>query len=208
MTIGTVYVVDDDAAVRDALALLLKGIGAEVQTYDSGESFLASFRPEPCNGPACLLADVRMPGMSGLRLQEWLVERKVRLPVIIMTGHADVPLALRAMKGGATDFVEKPFDPVALGDLVRDTLSAEAALLRERQEQAVIAARFALLSEREREVLDRIVEGKTSKAIGAELGISPRTAEAHRARIMAKLRARSLAEVVQYALTHRMLGRQ
>lgn len=208
MGIGTVYIVDDDAAVRNALALLLRGIGADVQTYESGEAFLAGFGARRRNGPACLLVDVRMPGMSGLRLQEWLIERKIRLPVIVMTGHADVPMALRAMKGGAADFVEKPFDPVALGDLVRDTLSAEASLQRERQKHAALAARFALLSGRERDVLDRIIEGKTNKVIAAELGISPRTAEAHRARIMKKLHARSLAEVVQCALTLRMSGDQ
>lgn len=205
---GTVYVVDDDKAVRDALALLLRGIGAKVQTFDSGESFLAGFAGQRPDGPACLLVDVRMPGMSGLRLQQWLAERKIRLPVIVMTGHADVPMALRAMKGGAADFIEKPFDPTALSDLVRDTLLAEASSQRERQKHAALAARFELLSEREREVLDRITEGKTSRAIAEELRISPRTVEAHRARIMEKLRAHSLAEIVHCAVLHRMSSRE
>lgn len=193
----TVYVVDDDAAIRDALRLLLKSSGMRVETFASAEEFLGTCRP-PLAG--CLLVDVRMPGMSGLELQEALAAHGVRLPVIVITGHGDVAMAVRAMKAGALDFIEKPFDNVALLECLRNTLTRAADTRRHEQEMAQTSARLALLTQREREVMQLLIAGKSNKVIAADLGISTRTVEVHRARIMEKLKARSLADVVRIAL--------
>ncbi len=193
----TVYVVDDDAAIRDALRLLLKSSGMRVETCASAEEFLGACRP-PLSG--CLLVDVRMPGMSGLELQEALATHGVRLPVIVITGHGDVAMAVRAMKAGAVDFIEKPFDNAALLECLRNALARAANAHQHEMKSAEVAAHLALLTQREREVMQLLIAGKSNKVIAADLAISARTVEVHRARIMEKLKARSLADVVRIAL--------
>ncbi len=193
----TVHVVDDDAAIRDALRLLLKSSGMRVETHASAEQFLGACRP-PVSG--CLLVDVRMPGMSGLELQEALAARGIRLPVIVITGHGDVAMAVRAMKAGAVDFIEKPFDNAALLECLRNALARAANAHQHEMKSAEVAAHLALLTQREREVMQLLIAGKSNKVIAADLAISARTVEVHRARIMEKLKARSLADVVRIAL--------
>ncbi len=193
----TVHVVDDDAAIRDALRLLLKSSGMRVETHASAEQFLGACRP-PVSG--CLLVDVRMPGMSGLELQEALAARGIRLPVIVITGHGDVAMAVRAMKAGAVDFIEKPFDNAALLECLRNALARAADTHQHEMKSAEVAAHLALLTQREREVMQLLIAGKSNKVIAADLAISARTVEVHRARIMEKLKARSLADVVRIAL--------
>jgi two-component system response regulator FixJ len=199
----TIHVVDDDEAVRDSLRLMLEANGYEVAAYPSGDSFIERLPAEP---GGCLLIDVRMPGRGGLEVQEELRARHVPLPVIIMTGHGEVPLAVRAMKAGAVDFVEKPFsDEVILASITR---ALELGEHNRQQETAVagIAARLALLTERERQVLEGLVAGQPNKVIAYELSISPRTVEIHRARVMEKMQARSLSELVRMALAAGISG--
>ena len=191
-----VVVVDDDAAVRDSMRALLESAGYEVKDYASAKTFLKD--PVPAGG--CLVTDIRMPEMDGLELQEEITKRGMDIPVVIMTGHGDVPLAVRAMKAGALDFVEKPFDDEGM------LASVQRALLighqeRARQAEAKAAQELiALLTPRERNVLEKLVAGRSNKVAAYELGISPRTIEIHRANIMDKMHARSLSEVVRIAL--------
>ena len=193
----TVFVIDDDEAVRDSLGALLELADLKVRTFASAESFLAD--PEIVQG-GCVVADVRMPGMSGVELQEEIQRRDLPLPVIIVTGHGDVPLAVRAMKSGAIDFLEKPFDDEAMLASVRRGL-AQGRDTRERAAGAK-AAQEALcqLTQREREVLEHLISGKSNKIVAYELGISPRTVEIHRAHLMEKLKARNLSDLVRVAL--------
>lgn len=193
----TIYIVDDDEAVRGALALLMKSAGLKAETYESADAFLRNYNPE-CNG--CLVADVRMPGMSGLELQQELVNRKVDIPVIIMTGHGDVAMAVNAMKAGASDFIEKPFRNQDLLNKIQQSLTKADELHANHQHRAEALERLGLLSKREREVMDLLVKGKLNKQIAAELDISIRTVEAHRAKIMDKLQANSLPDVVRISL--------
>jgi two-component system response regulator FixJ len=193
----TIYIVDDDEAVRGALALLMKSAGLKAETYESADAFLRNYNPE-CNG--CLVADVRMPGMSGLELQRELVSRKIDIPVIIMTGHGDVAMAVSAMKAGASDFIEKPFRNQDLLDKIQFSLAKADELQASHQHRAEALERLALLSKREREVMDLLVQGKLNKQVAAELDISIRTVEAHRAKIMDKLQANSLPDVVRISL--------
>ncbi|OGI51054.1 MAG: DNA-binding response regulator [Candidatus Muproteobacteria bacterium RIFCSPHIGHO2_02_FULL_65_16] len=193
-----VYVVDDDDAIRDSLRLLLRSAGLQAKTFASAQQFLDAYI-EPA--PGVLLVDVRMPGMSGLELQELLAARKITLPVIIITGHGHVAMAVRAMKVGAADFIEKPFDNEALLECIRKTLARAADARRLQAHGAEAAARLARLTPREREVLELLVAGKSNKAIASDLGISARTVEVHRAKIMEKLDARSLSDVVRISLT-------
>jgi len=192
-----ILIVDDDADVRDSLRALLESAGFEVRDFDSARSVL-----EDANlaQGACLIADIRMPDMDGLTLQEELVSRRVGLPVIIVTGHGDVPLAVRAMKAGAVDFIEKPFDD----ELLLQSIAWALARGKENRDQASLAqtaaARIALLTERERQVLERLVAGQANKVIAYELDISPRTVEIHRAHVMEKMQAKSLSDVVRFAL--------
>lgn len=197
-TLGVVYVVDDDEAVRDSLQWLLEASSYRVQTYDSAEAFLAGFDP---NAIACLILDVRMPGMSGLELQDELLARKLALPIIFITGHGDVPMAVSTMKKGAVDFIEKPFDQTALKALVERMLAhaREAAASAERQR--LNEALLARLTPREQQVLERIVAGRLNKQIADDLGISIKTVEAHRANIMDKLRANTVADLMRVALS-------
>jgi FixJ family two-component response regulator len=189
-----VYVVDDDEAIRDALRLLMKSAGLRVQCCASAEEFLATYRPDV---PACLVLDVRMPGMSGLELQHVLNERHIGIPVVIMTGHGDVPMAVRAMKEGAVDFVEKPFKNDVLLERVKDGLKRDVEARAKSRHVAEAASRIASLTQREREVMDLLIQGKRNKTIASELGISNRTVEAHRAKIMEKMQAHSISDIMR-----------
>lgn len=192
-----VHVVDDDDAVRDSLGLLLESSGFSVKTYDSATAFLDDL---PARASGCVLTDVRMPDLDGLALQRRLVELGIGLPVIVMTGHADVPIAVEALKAGATDFLEKPFNDDQLLAAVRNALAASQRAHDEAAAVAGIVARLASLTPREREVLDRLVAGQPNKTIAYDLGSSPRTVEVHRARVMEKMGARSLAELVRMTI--------
>ena len=184
---AAVFVVDDDPAVRDSIAMFIRAEGLEVRTFDSARSLLAEW--ERCK-PGCLIVDLRLPGASGLDLQERLAGDDNAPPIIFLTGYGTVPAAVRALKAGAMDFLEKPFDPAVLLALVRE------ALARDRARRADIR-RLDALTRREREVLGKVVEGETNKVIAANLGISVRTVELHRARGMRKLGVRSVAELVR-----------
>lgn len=192
-----VHVVDDDEAVRDSLGVLLQSAGFSVRTYDSAAALLKAL---PRGGAGCVLTDVRMPEIDGLALQRRLSELGVRLPVIVMTGHGDVPIAVGALKAGAADFLEKPFDDAQLLAAVSAALAASRRSREEQTAIADIAERVASLTPREREVLDRLVEGQANKTIAYGLGSSPRTVEVHRARVMEKMGARSLADLVRMTL--------
>jgi two-component system response regulator FixJ len=192
-----VHVVDDDEAVRRSLALLLSSYAMQAETHDSAETVLSRL---DTLRPGCLIVDIRMPGMDGLELQAELSRRQCALPVIIVTGHADVGLAVRAMKAGAVDFIEKPYSE---GDLLRAVRRALERMVDTRQNAAsaeAAQARITALTPRERDVLGRLVEGRPNKVIAHELGISPRTVEIHRANLMEKLSCRSLAEAVRMAI--------
>jgi two-component system response regulator FixJ len=191
------FIVDDDAAVRDSLRALLESAGFAVTDFDSANALLES--PAIRNG-SCVVADIRMPDMDGLTLQEELSRREILLPVIIVTGHGDVPLAVRAMKAGAVDFIEKPFDEQVILHSVQKAL----AMARETRDQTSLTkeaeSRIAGLTARERQVLEHLVAGRSNKVIAYELDISPRTVEIHRAHLMEKVQARSLSDLIQLAL--------
>lgn len=193
----TVYIVDDEEPVRNALCFLAKSDGLNFESFDSAQAFLDSLENI---GPGCLLLDVCMPDMTGLELQVALHERKAEIPVIILTGHADVATAVRAMKGGATDFIEKPFDSEDLLERVHQCLSGEAKRRDSLDWRKQASERLARLTRRELEVMEGLVAGKRNKQIGEELFISFRTVELHRASIMEKLEANSLSDVVRIAL--------
>ena len=190
-----VHVVDDEAAIRDSLAMLLRSVGLQSRAYAGAQAFLDSWRP---GGAECLVCDVRMPGMSGLELQEALKARNAQLPVVLITGHGDVAMAVRAMKAGASDFIEKPFNDQVLLDAVN------RALARARNGhgagRAEIEARVESLTPREREVMLLVAEGRPNKVVATRLGLSTRTVEVHRAKLMEKMQARSLAELVRMAI--------
>ncbi|MEI9931375.1 MAG: response regulator FixJ [Rhizomicrobium sp.] len=193
-----VFVVDDDDAVRESLEFSLKLAGHHVESFSSAATFLAS---GASSRPGCLITDIRMPEMDGIELQEELKKRGSVLPVIVITGHGDVPLAVRAMKAGAGDFLEKPFARDALLAAVERALEKHMRTIDAGAESAGIRKRIALLTPREREVFDRVVAGKQSKVIAHELGSSPRTVEIQRARMMKKLEATSLQDLVRMAIT-------
>ena len=195
-TEATVFVVDDDDAVRQALDLLLESVGLTAQTYASAEDFLQAYDP---GRPGCLVLDVRMPGTSGLALQELLAARGVDIPIIFITGHGDVSTAVRAMKAHAFDFIEKPFNDQDLLDRIHEAISAGRPNRQERASSAEIAERVATLTRREREIMAMIVEGKTGKVMASALQISEKTVQTHRARVMEKMRAQSVAELVKMA---------
>jgi two-component system response regulator FixJ len=194
---GVVHIIDDDVDVRQSLAFLLSVSGLAVRIHESAISFLEVL-PEVKSG--CIVTDIRMPGMDGLALQRRLFELKVRLPVIVMTGHGDVALAVEAMKAGAVDFIEKPFEDEIMLSAVRAALARHAGDSERSARATVVQERIGRLSRREREVLDRLVTGKANKVIAYELGISPRTVEAYRASVMTKMQAESLSELVRMAL--------
>jgi FixJ family two-component response regulator len=199
-----VYVVDDDESIRRALASLLQEVSIPVSTFPSAEAFIQALRPD---SRGCLLLDVRMPGMSGLQLQQVLRERSVTLPTIILTGHADVPMAVSAMSAGAAGFVEKPFNPQELLDRIQDCLAADARQAAYQAQVRDAEERLERLSEREREVLQEVVQGRPSKLIASALGISEKTVDVHRSNVMRKTGTRSIAELVQiWMLVHPPVG--
>lgn len=192
-----VFVIDDDAAVRDSLRYLIESVGLCAETYASAIEFLDICTPELAG---CILADVRMPGMSGLELQERLVARGIQTPTILITGHGDVSMAVRAMKAGVMDFIEKPFSDQVLLDQIHLALERDEKNRQERARQVHLRERFSLLSPREKTVMDKVVAGKSNKTIAAELGLSQKTVEVHRAHVMAKVKADSLAQLVHLAV--------
>jgi two-component system response regulator FixJ len=192
-----VYIVDDEEAVRDSLALLLESKGYVVESFGSARAFLAAAPSLPIG---CLIVDIRMPEMDGLELQEELRTRMLGFPMIVITGHADVPLAVRAMKAGAVDFIEKPFASETILDSLGGALSRLAAPNERDPAAAAAAEKLALLSPREREVLAGLLAGLPNKSIAYDLEISPRTVEIYRARVMGKMEARSLSELIRIAL--------
>lgn len=193
----TVFVVDDDQAIRSSLEWLIESIGLQVETYATADEFMNSYYP---GRSGCLLLDVRMPGMSGLELQEHLAQKQIRIPVIIITGHGDVPMAVRAMKSGAVDFIEKPFNDELLLESIRKALAVDEKQRQVQSQRARIAARLAHLTPREHEVMIMVTEGRSNKEIALDLGVSAKTVEAHRARVMEKMEAGSLAELVRMVL--------
>ena len=195
---GTVYVVDDDEAVRDSLQWLLEGKDYRVRCFDSAETFLARFDTREV---ACLLVDIRMNGMTGLELQDRLIERRSPLPIVFITGHGDVPMAVTTMKKGAMDFIQKPFKENDLLTLVERMLERARETFSEQQQAASRDALLSKLTGREAQVLERIVAGRLNKQIADDLGISIKTVEAHRANIMEKLNANTVADLLKIALS-------
>ena len=194
---ATVFVVDDDEAVRSSLRLLLKSKGIQAVAHASAGDFLANYDPEQ---PGCIILDVRMPGMSGLELQDELNRRGAIIPVIFITGHGDVPMAVEAMQHGAVDFLQKPFSDQDLTDRIQRALAADVrnrALLTEKDQ---IRARLSALTRREIQVLRLVTLGKSNKVVAAELGVSQRTVEIHRAHLMEKMEATSLAHLVRMTM--------
>lgn len=189
-----VLVIDDDPALRDSIAFLVTSVGYECRCFASAEEFLREWRDD---APACLVADVRMPGMSGLELQKMLNEDGSSLGVIFVTGHGDVPMAVRAMRGGAIDFLQKPFNDQLLLDRIREALAHSTATRTVAAERAAVEARLARLTGRERDVLAQVVAGKANKQIAAELDISIKTVEVHRHNVMEKMEAASVAELAR-----------
>jgi FixJ family two-component response regulator len=188
-----IYLVDDDEAVRDSLGMLFKSIGLQHESYASALDFLQHYDPAR---HACLVADIRMPGLSGLELQQRLNDEGAEIPIIFITGHGDVPMAVTAMKSGAADFIQKPFRDQDLIDRIHKGLDRDRERRVTRAEEDEIRARIALLTPRETEVMQRVVRGQANKVIAMDLGVSQRTVELHRARVMRKLKMRSLAELV------------
>lgn len=193
MTAGLVHIVDDDPAIRDALGFLLRSRGVRSTAWDDGAAFLAG---GPLPDVACVILDVRMDGLSGLEVFDILRQRGIELPVIFLTGHADVPLAVEALKKGAFDFVEKPFNDNQLVDTVIAALERAAAARRHNRDRDLLTARMASLTPREREVLQCLVEGRLNKQIADQLGVSMRTVEVHRSRVFEKMGVRNAVELV------------
>ena len=196
----TVYVVDDDESTRELLTWLMKREGLDVQAFAEARAFLAAYH---VGAPGCLILDLNMPGMSGLDLQQNLKAAGVTLPVIFLSGRADVPNAVRAVREGAIDFIEKPFDYKQVVALVRDCIARDERARMQREVRRANAERLAQLTQREREVLDLVVAGKTNRDIAEALDISVKTVEAHRSRLMEKVEAESVAQLVQAALAAR-----
>jgi FixJ family two-component response regulator len=194
---ATVFIVDDDDAVRSSLRLLLKSVGLSAVAYPSARDFLAAWNPDQ---PSCLVLDVRMPGMSGLELQEELNRRGAIVPVIFITGHGDIPMAVEAMQHGAFDFLQKPFRDQDLIDRIQKAITRDAENRAQLLEKDRIRARYDSLTPREREVLALVTSGKANKVMAGDLGVSQRTVEIHRARVMEKMEAASLAQLVRMVL--------
>ena len=193
----TVFVVDDDEAVRNSLRLLLKSVGLVAVALPTAQEFLSKYDPQQ---PGCLILDVRMPGMSGLELQEQLNVRGAMIPVIFITGHGDIPMAVEAMQQGAFDFLQKPFRDQDLIDRIQRALSKDQTNREELRQKSLARERLQTLTPREREVLDLVTTGKPNKIMAADLGVSQRTVEIHRARVMEKMHASSLAQLVRMVM--------
>lgn len=198
MTRPLVHIVDDDPAVRDSLSMLLEAADLAPAAYPDAESFLTQ---AALGAPGCVVADVRMPGMSGLDLLRLLNQRRLDLPLIVISGHADVAMAVEALKEGAADFIEKPFDDETFLRSTRDALDRGERSFRQRCRRDEIETRFRALTPRENEVMDRVVRGMPNKAVAVDLSISVRTVEIHRARVMEKMGADSLSALVRMALS-------
>jgi FixJ family two-component response regulator len=194
---GTVFLIDDDPGVRDSLGLLLSLKGVRTQPYANAESFIETYRSD---WPGCVLTDLRMPGMTGLELQNVLRERRVDLPVVVLTAHGDVATARAALKNGAFDFLEKPIDDVMLIDVLRNALRVDRERRTAANSRSSADTRMERLTGREREILALIAAGHQNREIATQLGISPRTVEVHKARIMEKLECHSLAELIRMNL--------
>lgn len=194
---ATVHVVDDDDAVRSSLRLLLKSVGLPTVAYASAQEFLATWDGEQ---PGCLVLDVRMPGMSGIELQTELNQRGAIIPVIFISGHGDIPMAVEAIQHGAFDFLQKPFGDQELIDRVQRALTSDAEHRQLLQQRATLRQRFDSLTPREQEVLQLVTQGKANKVMAGDLGVSQRTVEIHRARVMEKMGAQSLAQLVRMVL--------
>ena len=192
-----VFAIDDDASMREALSRLFRSIGMRAQIFASAQDFLIFKRPD---APACLVLDVRLPGLSGLDLQRELAVTDCGIPIILITGHGDIPMSVQAMKAGAVEFLTKPFRDQALLDAIHMAIQRDSVNRKHQAEIAEQRARYDLLTQREREVLKLLATGKPNKVVAYELGISHRTAEIHRARMMARLKVRSLAEAVRLAI--------
>jgi len=189
---NTVFIVDDDRDFRDSLAWLIEGAGYQVVSFESAESFLFGYQSEP----GCLILDVRMSGMSGLQLQQEIVQRGYRLPVIMITGHGDVSMAVQAMKNNAVDFIEKPFEDVAMLALIDKTLAAnEKQLLRQGKHDSILSC-WAQLSRRENDVARLVIKGLANREVAEKLDISIKTVEIHRSRVMSKMKVKRLAELM------------
>lgn len=191
-----VAIIDDDFTQRNGLARLLQSVGLAASAYESAEAFL----DHPPANPGCILTDMRMPGMSGLQLQHELASRDLRVPLIVLTGHADVPAAVRSMKAGAFDFIEKPCSPQLLLETVQDALRQADQLRRQAEENRAVRDCFASLTARERQVMRLVVDGRSNKVIASRLRLSEKTVEFHRAKVMTKMGADSLAELVRLSL--------
>ncbi len=192
-----VYVVDDDPDVRDSLCWLIESVGWSVESYGDADEFLARAKGEPMRG--CLVADLRLPGMSGLEMVELLRERGMDLPVIMITGHGDVTAAVRAFKSGCLDFIEKPFSDQALLDRIREAIEQDQKQQKDRDHLGEVSRRLERLTPREQQVMSMVVVGKLNKQIAADLGLSHKTVEVHRAHVMNKMGAASLADLVRMA---------
>jgi two-component system, LuxR family, response regulator FixJ len=201
---GVVHVIDDDEALRESLAFLLRTVKIEVQSHASAAAFLDAL---PTARAGCVITDVRMPGLSGIDLLRRLKDLKIDVPVIVITGHGDVALAVEAMKIGAMDFLEKPFDDEVLLESVRSALRQRDGEQKRSAERTEIENRLAALSNRERDVLGGLVAGRANKQIAFDLGISPRTVEIYRANLMNKMKAESLSDLVRMALIADIVGR-
>jgi two-component system response regulator FixJ len=202
---STVHVIDDDEALRDSLTFLLRTARLDVLSYPSATAFLEAL---PEANLSCVITDVRMPGMSGIDLLRRLRERKISVPVIVITGHGDIPLAVEAMRIGAIDFLEKPFDDEVLIASVKTALRQKEGEAKRHGERAEIEGRLAALSNRERDVLGGLVAGRANKQIAFDLGISPRTVEIYRANLMSKMQAGSLSDLVRMALIAEIVGKE
>jgi len=195
-----IHVIDDDEAMRESLDYLLDAASLAVRTYESADEFVKNLQTLE---PGCIVTDVRMPGMNGLELVRLLAERRVKHPVIVITGHGDIALAVEAMRAGAVNFLEKPFEEETFLGAIRSALAEESRLQEDQAEKQRLAAVFEALSPRERDVLEGVIEGKMNKVIAYELGISPRTVEVYRANMMSKTGARGLSELVRMVMSAR-----
>jgi len=194
----TAYFVDDDEAIRTLWRWLMESNSIPVKIFESAPQFISSYRR---GDPGCLVLDINLPGMNGLELQEFLKREGVEIPIVFVTGFGDVPSAVSALKGGAVDFIQKPFDYRMVVDVIRKAIARDAEARAARARRNLVEARIATLTERERDVLRRVIEGKQNKVIAAELEISIKTVELHRSRVMEKMGVGSLAELVQLTLS-------